>query len=267
MNAEVEHAGVCDGLSFLKIPNGRMFYGYISHRNHQHAYHYVRDLLPKQLNKDTFLLGLDVVHRYVSDFAWLPEKFLPGRGGIIVEAGAYLGHKAIRFVDEVVGTEGKVLAIEMMPDNVRILRKNIIENGLESCIDVLEAGIWKEHSKVKVYGKSRQRNTIIHLEKLDEDTGIVVPTYSLDEILENWGHEPVDLLYVTLNGAEIEALQGLNVKLNSVKIMFIASPYAREGIPNMGVVSDLLNEKGCHILNTRGSSIIAVTPRYRDEFI
>lgn len=214
MNAEVGSAGVSKGLSYLTLPNGRIFYGYISHGNHQRAYYYVRDLLPKQLDKYTFLLGLDVVHRYISDFARLPEKFLPGRGGIIVEAGAYLGHKTIRFVDEVVGTEGKVLAIEMMPDNVRILRKNIIKNGLESSIDVWEAGVWKEHSEMKVRGKSQQRNTLIYLEKLDEDTGVVVPTYSLDEILENWGHEPVDLLYITLNGAEIEALQGLNMKLD-----------------------------------------------------
>jgi FkbM family methyltransferase len=102
----------------------------------------------------------------------------------------------------------------MMPDNVQILRKNIIKNGIESCVDVLEAGVWKERSEMKVHGKSHQRNKLIHLEKLDKDTGLFVSTYSLDEILENWGYEPVDLLYITLNGAEIEALQGLNMKLD-----------------------------------------------------
>ena len=267
MNAEVECAGVSDGLSYLTLPNGRIFYGHISHSNHQRAYYYVRDLLPKQLDKYTFLLGLDVVQRYSSNFAWLPKKILPERGGIIVEAGAYLGHKTIRFVDDVVGTEGKVLAIEMMPDNVQILRKNIIKNGLESCVDVLEVGVWKERSEMKVLGKSRQRNTLIHLEKLDKETGLFVSTYSLDEILENWGYEPVDLLYITLNGAEIEALQGLKTKLDAVKIIFVAAPYTREGIPNADVVHELLKEKGCHVLYTRGACITAVTPRYKDEFV
>jgi hypothetical protein len=69
MNAEVECAGVSDGLSYLTLPNGRIFYGHISHGNHQRAYYYVRDLLPKLLDKFTLLLGLDIVQRYSSNYA------------------------------------------------------------------------------------------------------------------------------------------------------------------------------------------------------
>ncbi|GAG45275.1 unnamed protein product, partial [marine sediment metagenome] len=186
IGVEFTEAGVRDGLAYVAVPNGRIFYGHTSKRGHRRDYEYVKDLLCSKLDADTYLLSLDIVRRYLKYFTWFPKEILPGEGGVIVEAGAYLGHKTIRFIDDVVGVHGKVLAIEMMPDNVRILRRNIEENDLGDCIDVLEAGIWKESGQIRIRGKGRQRNTLVDLQKLEPDLNLTAQTYSLDTILGNW---------------------------------------------------------------------------------
>ena len=151
--------GVSDGMAYAKIPDGHVFYGFQSQPNHRKAYQFVHDLLPKEITEDAFLVAIDVVQRFATDFTWPPPEILPPRDGLVVECGAYLGHKTIRFAEELV-PEGRVLAIEMMPDNVEILRRNIKENGLENRIDVMEYGVWDSAGELEVRGKGRQRNTL-----------------------------------------------------------------------------------------------------------
>ncbi len=260
-----ETAEVRDGLAYVKLSNGRSFYGNISKPNHQLAYEYVADLVPSILNEETFLLGIDIAQRYASDSIWPPKQLHPPQGGTVVECGAYLGHKTIRFADELVGPKGKVLAIEMMPDNVEILRRNIRENGLQDIIDVIEAGVWSKPDRLVVKGKGRQRNTLVDLAKLEEEQGFDDPVDSLDNILENWGQPIVDLLFVTVNGAEVEALPGINHSLSRIRGLHIVALYSRDGRQNHEICREILRDKGCKILESCDETeIVATTTFYQD---
>ncbi len=256
-------AGVRDGMAYVTLQNGRTFYGYISKPSHQRAFEYVSDIVPSILTPETFLVGLDIAHRYATDFAWPPKELCPPEGGTVVECGAYLGHKTIRFADELVGPKGKVLAIEMMPDNVEILRHNIKENGMEDIIDVIEAGVWKEADRIAVKGKGRQRNTLLDMEKLDKATDVTARVDSLDVLLDEWGQEIVDFIFVTINGAEIEALEGMKSSVERIRAMFVAAPYERDGVPNNEVCRKILLDKGCKLLDSsRPTRIFATTPAF-----
>jgi FkbM family methyltransferase len=247
--AKFLETGVRDGMAFARTPDGYIFYGYTSQNNHRRAYQFVRDLLPSTVTEDTFLVCLDVAQRYATDFTWPPEELLPPKSGTVVECGAYLGYKTIRFAKELV-PEGQVLAIEMMPNNTEILRRNIEENSLSHRVSIIEAGIWKEPGKLTVKGKGRQRNTLVKLEKLQDNTGIEVRVDTLDNLLNEWGIKPIDLLFLTVNGAEIEAIEGLCQCLPQVKGIFVAAPYERDGNPNSDICRVLLKERGCRILSS-----------------
>jgi FkbM family methyltransferase len=249
--------GIQDKMAFARTYDGRIFYGYTSRKNHRRAYKFIQDLMPDPITEDTFLVCLDVVQRYATDFTWPPKEILPSKNGTVVECGAYLGYKTIRFAQELV-PQGHLLAIEMMPDNVEILRQNIKANNLESRATVVEAGVWKESGEVLVKGKGRQRNTLVDLEKLEEDLGFKARVDKLDHFLAEWGIDPIDLLFITVNGAEIEAIQGLKEWLPKVKGLFIVALYKRDGKSNAMVCKELLQERGCEILaSSNANRVIA----------
>ncbi|MBK1706879.1 FkbM family methyltransferase [Halochromatium glycolicum] len=256
-------AGVRDGLAFVRLPNGRIFYGHTSKSNHRRAFDYVHDVVPSVITEETYLLGLDIAQRYASDFSWPPASILPPYGGTLVECGAYLGHKTIRFADELVGSSGKVLAIEMMPDNVEILRRNVQENGLNDVIDIVEAGVWNEKGALPVKGKGRQRNTLLDMDKLTDEHGFLARVDTLDSLIEEWGQQSVDLVFMTINGAEVEALAGMDSSLSVARAIFVAAPYERNGRPSTEVCREIAENKGCKVLGeSSGNRLYIVTPAH-----
>ncbi|MCA9366404.1 FkbM family methyltransferase, partial [Candidatus Kaiserbacteria bacterium] len=259
---QFKSSDVRDGLASVTLQDGHIFYGYKSKPNHLRAFEYVKDIVPRVLSADTFLLGLDIAQRYATDFSWPPASILPPKGGTLVECGAYLGHKTIRFAEELVGRGGKVLAIEMMPDNAEILRRNIRENGLEDVIDVIEAGVWNEAGTLPVKGKGRQRNSLLEIDKLNENREILARVDTLDVLLQEWGQPHVDLVFMTINGAEVEALQGMNPSLGIVKAMFIAAPYTRDGRPSGDICAEIAKAKGCKILKESSRNRLFITTPY-----
>ena len=257
---EFVETGVSDGMAYAKLHDGHTFYGFKSMPNHRRAFEFVKDLLAPEINEDTFLVALDVVQRFATNFTWPPEEITPPKDGIVVECGAYLGHKTIRFAEELV-PEGKVLAIEMMPDNVEILRRNIKENDLEHRIDVMEYGVWDSPGELEVRGKGRQRNTLIELEKLSDDAGVIAKVDTLDNLLDSWEQIHVDLIFITVNGAEVEAIRGLDSWLTKVGGMFVAAPYEREGRRCSDICIELLQKKGCTILSSSNPSRVIATSK------
>jgi FkbM family methyltransferase len=246
--AKFSSSGTRDGLAYITLPNKRIFYGYKSKQNHLRAFEYISDTIPKELNPDTFLLSIDITQRYLTDFTWPPLDILPPSGGSIIEAGAYLGHKTIRFVDDIVKNEGRVLAIEMVPQNCDILGRNVIENNLENTIDILNIGVWKETGMMPIKGKGRQRNTLVKMGKLDNDIDLNVQVDTFDNIIESWGVPTIDLLFISVNGAEIEALHGLNRMAKRVRTIFVAAPYSINSKKNSEICKDILKQKGFYIL-------------------
>lgn len=236
------------GLAKLETTNGRVFFGPQSQNNHRVQFEFIKDYCPEEVKAETFLLALDITQRYLTDFTWFPESVLPPKGGTVIELGAYLGHKTIRFVDECVGLSGKVLAVEMMPYNIDILKTNIASNDLSAQIEVMECGVWSESTVLSVRGKGRQRTTLVDMEKLDSDMGIEASCKTLDQIIRDWNVDIIDFLMVTVNGAEIEAIEGLNEYASSVRYIFVATPYSRDGIRNSVLCRDLLGQRGFSII-------------------
>jgi FkbM family methyltransferase len=254
-------SGVEGELAYVELDNSRRLYGYKSRNYVVKFYNSIVDRSPATLTADTYGCAVDVAYRYLRDLPY-PRRFLPSCGGTIAEIGAYLGHKTIKFVDDVVGNEGKVLAVEMMPDNFAILERNMQENNVKN-VTLKNIGAWNKRQIKQVVGAGQQRNSLV---TIDERQSFVsrgsIQTDTLDNILSEWGVPVIDFLNIRVNGAEIEVLQGLNTELAKVKVIFVAAKYSREGQQVKIKVRELLQQKECKIVHEDYEGIYALTKQY-----
>lgn len=225
--ARLERTGTRDGLAYVRLEDGLIFYSPLTHPGLRREYRFIADLLPGCITEETYLAAIDVVQRYITDYVWPPRGLVREQGARVIELGAYLGHKSIRFARELAAPDGKVLAVEMMPENCAILRRNVVENGLGHIIDVKAAGVWNEGGTRKIYSKGRQRNSIVPIEKLNDGKVVEVEVATLNDIVRDWGVVPVDLVLVTVNGAEIEVLEGFAPDAHDVRAFHVEAAYMR----------------------------------------
>ncbi|MCP9487662.1 MAG: FkbM family methyltransferase [Gaiellaceae bacterium MAG52_C11] len=247
-------AGVRDGTPYVVLPNGRTFYGLPSAPTHIRQHRLLRGVLDERIPEAGFICALDVVHRYVADRT-VPVHLLPGQGGVVVEVGAYLGHKAIRMMDASIGDTGHFVGIELLPDNCELMARNFAENGFDNAVIVPE-GVWNEPDRIEVMGKGRQRHTLVDIDggRLSEGTGYLAPVNPLDHILERFlpADATIDFMYMSVNGAEIEALDGLHAWAERVRAIYVAANYQRDGLETVGRVRAQLADLGFQVTNTDG---------------
>ncbi len=209
----------------IELNKGQCFFGYPSNAKDVGLYHLFRDLAPKTLNANTYGLAIEIVHRYLS---LKPEPQYPGKGSIMVDAGAYTGLKAMHYAD-IVGPAGKVVAIEIDRHNCDLIKRNAKANSLP--IITVEKGIWDQKGQKTDCHRERQRHTIAEVDQLNSEHGYlsetVVETDTLDNILDQAGVDVVDYLNIQVNGAELQALEGLT--LERVRAIWVASQYTING--------------------------------------
>jgi FkbM family methyltransferase len=248
---EFADAGLRDGMPYVALPNGRIFHGLPSAPSHVRQHRLLRGLLDERIPEECFICALDVVYRYVADQT-VPLDLLPDRDGVVVEVGAYLGHKAIRMMDASIGTTGHFVAIELLPENCEIMARNLAENGFGNAVVVPE-GVWSEPDRIEVMGRGRQRHTLVDIDdgRLSSPTGYLAPVNPLHDILERSlpAGAVVDFMYVSVNGAEAEALAGLGDWAERTRAIRIWANYMRAGRATIDGVRAQLRELGFDLLS------------------
>ncbi len=247
-------AGIRDGTPYVVLPNGRIFYGLPSAPSHVRQHRLLRGLLDERIPEEGFICALDVVYRYVADRT-VPMHLLPGKGGVVVEVGAYLGHKAIRMMDASIGNTGHFVGIELLPDNCEVMARNFAENGFDNAVIVPE-GVWNEPARIEVMGRGRQRHTLVDIDqgRLSDATGYLAPVNPLDDILARVlpADAIIDFMYMSVNGAEIEALDGLEDWAERIRAIYVAANYERDGLETVGGVRAQLADLGFEVTNPSG---------------
>ncbi len=257
IQTEFDSTGLEDGYAWAQLPNGRRFFGHPSLKAHEREYAFVSDLISPTIKPETYLISKDVVSRYVTDWGWFPRELLPTEGGRAVEVGAYMGHKTMRLVDECVGKTGKVLALELDPDNAKVIEHNARYNNLSDNIDVVAGGVFNKTGEQRVITRGRQRNSLVNLDKLNGGTGeYVSQVRTLDTLLESWGQPTIDFMVITANGAELEVLQGLDKWFDRVRTIYIAACYTVDGCGTYDPCRAYLEERGCEILPQSNANVI-----------
>lgn len=164
------------------------------------------------------------------------------RGDTIVELGAYIGYYTLKMA-KAVGETGRAITIEPVDRNLKLLRKNIRENHLTNVVTIIPKGAWKDKGKLTLYQGERQDCSMFQ-EVSSHGIAKEVEVDTVDNMLQGLGINKVDFIVVEINGAEIEALEGMKETLKRTLNLVIAAQYRRFGQPSYKTVLRMLKNEG-----------------------
>lgn len=245
----IQNSGIDnDGDAFVKLENGPIFFGNILTKKRFDALLFRTELsseIKKVLEIEALQVAMDIIIRYAEGGLMYggPKKqsrYKVKSGDYVSEMGAYQGFCSIKLANQV-GDEGKVVAIEPMPDNFRVLKKNMDANNLGNVICVNKA-VWDEKKEISFNRRKNDgQSSSIEMEYENSDL-FKVPADTLDNIYNEINCKPVDFIIIQLNGAEINGLRGLtSFRPNHLSI---AARYDTEGVDSAIAIKELLQERG-----------------------
>ena len=198
----------------------------------------------------------DLPNMSTSDKTSIKALFAPKLGESILDIGAYIGFGALRMSKEV-GSTGMILAVEADPDALRLLELNVYCNRVKN-VKIIPSAIWHSAGDTLIFHKTtRQANSLIP-EIVDSSITIPVKTTSVDTILANY-HRPIDMISLTVNGAEVEALMGMQETLSRCDTLrlSIAGWYQRAEGQIRNMITPMLKEKGFTLAVGQRGGILA----------
>ena len=143
---------------------------------------------------------------------------------------------------------GQVIAFEPSPQTFKTLLENIDENKLEN-VFASDYALWNKQEKITFYMKTGTGGDSLKLRKEAAKKTTEVYTITLDELYEkHFLAHRLDLVKLDIEGAELEALQGMNRTLQKFKpnlIIEIKPQYEAQVIPYLeGQGYKLTDRKG-----------------------
>lgn len=183
-------------------------------------------------------------------------------GMVFVDAGANIGFFTV-FGAGLVGPQGRVLAVEMMPDTAAVLRRHIADNGLTN-VEVVEKALSDRAGQEVVAHTPRyhagQASIVVDEFGGDETIEIRVMTSTLDEVTRDLPQ--IDFMKVDLEGAETAAFDGARGMLARTRALVFES---RPGDPKGAEAQARIEAAGFLLKPLDGYNILAVkadvTPR------
>ena len=150
-----------------------------------------------------------------------------GPGNVILDVGANIGYYSIMLAN-IVGSNGKIYALEPEPTNYQTLKKNITLNKLENIIEPYQMGASDTNSPRFLY---RSKYSNMHSFILPENDIIDIknPKSQVEIEMTNLSDfihdkQTIDMLRMDIEGYEVEVLLGLQKaikeKIWTGKILF-----------------------------------------------
>lgn len=181
-------------------------------------------------------------------------------GDMVIDAGANIGATTV-YLAQLVGPQGSVIAIEMMPDTAKRLRHNLALNGL-TAVGVIEKALAEISDKTVtaevsegLFGQASiaARTNIGRVLRRVE-----VVTTTLDQVTEGVGE--IALIKVDLEGAEVQALAGAQQTLKRTRALIFES-WGGDG----GRAGQILIKAGFSIFPIDGRNFLAARQRRREK--
>jgi FkbM family methyltransferase len=123
---------------------------------------------------------------------------LPFSHPTIIDAGANVGYVSVFLANKY--PTARIVALEVDPDNVDILRKNVQGYNVE----VVQGAVWSSHCYCCI-DRSAQESYAFRVREVPKGTTGALPTLTMTDLLERLGTAKADLLKLDVEGAE-EAL-------------------------------------------------------------
>jgi len=169
------------------------------------------------------------------------------KGMNIIDIGANIGYYVL-IESQIIGSKGKIIAIEPQQENISLLRLNIKRNHLQN-VKIIEAAIGDYCKQGKLYVNKRASNTHSLLpfysnESQDNWKTQEVKIYSIDALTRKLNF-PVDFIRMDIEGYELNAIKGMNQTLKRYKpSLAIELHYDVLGMKGVVKLLEILKQNG-----------------------
>ena len=173
-----------------------------------------------------------------ADRALLLERFAIKADDVIIDCGAFLGFGEIRVAPQL--SAGRIVALEASAECHAVLTRNLEANGADN-VTPLHAAIWNQVGEMELESGYAQDNSLVTNLVLDGTRRQSVETVTIDSLVERFDLDPVTMLSLTVNGAEVEALQGAENTLDKIRPRIrLAGWYYRDGRRIADITAEIL---------------------------
>lgn len=180
----------------------------------------------------------------------ISTHFTPQADWHCLDVGAFLGHGGTWLREQIDGT-GKIICVEANPDNKAVIVEQMQRNNFKNVIAKFGA-IWHTAGKTIRFNLTKRQGNAIDNGVVNGTSKIDVPTVSIKSLTEELGR-PADFLSLTVNGAEVEALEGIrNMKKENFPKRIIAPAwYPKDGKSRFELIEPLYKELGYKYVVTK----------------
>jgi FkbM family methyltransferase len=174
---------------------------------------------------------------------WLQQTL--NLGDVFVDVGANIGYFTL-LGGQLVGKDGRVVAVEAHPGLVEVLRRNVISNGMRDRVTIWPRAAWSTQTTLAFhlrthYAANSSVGTVGQLglsELGDTEEVVEVEGVPLDDLLEPLPR--VDVLKIDVEGAEVHAFTGLAKTLGANPQLTVMFEWAPEQLGQVGDAPEAL---------------------------
>ena len=157
----------------------------------------------------------------------LPKEMFINPGDRVVQVGTPKINTIVRLL-KCVGPSGQVIVIEPEQTNFGVLSR-YVEDNLISNVTLIQKAAWNEKGQHRLLmsslpGDNRLANdNILHDNDLRGDGYIadsIVEVDTIDNMMRDIGVDCIDFIEITVNGAELKALQGMTHILSHTERLY-----------------------------------------------
>ena len=190
-----------------------------------------------------------------------PLALAIARGDTVVQVGA-VGDGEVWRMSELAGPTGRVFSVEAFPDNARAIAERAEANGVTNVI-VIAKGAWSSAGTqtLFVHPKWHASNIVLdsgahHDRALDPEAyadAVEIEVDRLDDLLAEHGVTRCDFAKLTVMGAELHVLQGMERLLASGTTVWVKAHSEIDGRPANEAIAHWLAGKGFRPVIVQGN--------------
>lgn len=154
--------------------------------------------------------GIDDTRFACSNFeAPIVNAFQPKMGETVVDIGAHIGLYTLK-ASHLVGSTGKVIAIEAEPSNFAALKYNLQLNQASN-VTPMQLAAWDNETTLDLHISqiNKATHSLVFAPSGDNKFVTRVIANRVDKVLEELGIEKIDWVKIDVEGAEFRVLRGL----------------------------------------------------------
>jgi len=194
-------------VTLIKYTFNRLIYSYKVYveKNRYHVkkifgYKMLLDMEDLGLSRALMFFGQrELEHKYIL------ERYLR-KGDTVLDLGANIGYYA-NMEAEIVGDEGRVIAIEPNPDNLRLLELNLLLNHNKHISQVVHGAGGNEDGIAELFLSDKSNLHSFIRDANSNGSVLSVPMFSMKTIIEKFGE--FDFLRMDIEGFEVNVLESL----------------------------------------------------------